>query len=763
MKFSFKKITAFASTALMAMGVVAAASYPAPFVSGSTADVAIVYGTGVGVDSSDFVQATSIQTDLAGSYTGGEGVSTVVSGDSYAFESETTSMHLGDTLDTAGDLSLDEDDLGEILADGVYLDDDNEECDYEQTIEMADLQVVFFENSEYAKYEPTIGIEIDDNAAVLNYTLEFTDTPEYAKMETTDITMMGREYYVLDADNDSGFTLLDSASSTVVTEGESKTVEGKSVSITYISSSEVALTVDTEETNSLGEGDTQKLTDGSYIGIKDIRYQEKEGTISSVEISIGSGKLVLTNNEEVEMNDEDVDNLNVYIVNDGADRVDTITLEWLAEDELFVTADSEISLPGFESIKLSYGGIDYPAEEVLTVEGGTDLITIGDLATKDNVEDLDVAQFNESDKTVITMGDDPLSKLITSDAESVIFDADTDFILVGTYNDGNDAETYFIKADDFRSENDGADNYTDISYRKDGDWEKDKDDAEEGDEITIGSLELIVGEVNDDEETVNLTLGDSSKMNFDTIVTEEGLLIYLPVEGTGAGYLNTSVDTSFDIVFSEEDEDGDLAEGENITVTVGTNADNETEVTGVSLTAGAGEEEIDKTDIYQNFMYSALATEVLRDISGDHESVEIKYHGSESAVKVYITSADVTLAKGGDGLGEVVVKDSEVSSVSGKNLIVVGGSCINSVAATIVGGSYCGAAFTSATGVGTGQFLIQSVESPYDSSKVATLVAGYEAADTVAAATYLTTQDVDTSEGKKYVGTGATSAELVVE
>ena len=35
-----------------------------PFVSGSTADVAIVYGTGVGRDSSDVVQATNIQTDL---------------------------------------------------------------------------------------------------------------------------------------------------------------------------------------------------------------------------------------------------------------------------------------------------------------------------------------------------------------------------------------------------------------------------------------------------------------------------------------------------------------------------------------------------------------------------------------------------------------------------------------------------------------------------------------------------------------------------
>jgi hypothetical protein len=44
---------------------------------------------------------------------------------------------------------------------------------------------------------------------------------------------------------------------------------------------------------------------------------------------------------------------------------------------------------------------------------------------------------------------------------------------------------------------------------------------------------------------------------------------------------------------------------------------------------------------------------------------------------------------------------------------------------------------------------------------MALLVAGYEAADTVNAATYLRTKTVDTS--KEYLGTSATSATLVTE
>jgi len=127
------------------------------------------------------------------------------------------------------------------------------------------------------------------------------------------------------------------------------------------------------------------------------------------------------------------------------------------------------------------------------------------------------------------------------------------------------------------------------------------------------------------------------------------------------------------------------------------------------------------------------------------------------------SSVGVVGGSSGAQLGEVLAMDSEVSSVSSKNLIVVGGSCINSVAANLVGQAYCGSAWTTATGVGSGQFLIQSFADKYTAGKIALLVAGYEAADTINAATYLRTKAVDTAAGKKYVGTSATSATLVTE
>ncbi|MEK6827405.1 MAG: hypothetical protein AABX99_02895, partial [Nanoarchaeota archaeon] len=161
--------------------------------------------------------------------------------------------------------------------------------------------------------------------------------------------------------------------------------------------------------------------------------------------------------------------------------------------------------------------------------------------------------------------------------------------------------------------------------------------------------------------------------------------------------------------------------------------------------------------------WGAIAT---TDTSDSHHTVgTISYPDEQVYANLYLGSATSSVSGGAVGtaatqLGDVLVKDSEVSSVSAKNLIVVGGSCINSVAASLLGGSACSADFTTKTSVGTGQFLIQSIASSYSTGKVALVVAGYEAADTANAEKYLTTQVVDTTVGKKYIGTTATTATL---
>ena len=98
-----------------------------------------------------------------------------------------------------------------------------------------------------------------------------------------------------------------------------------------------------------------------------------------------------------------------------------------------------------------------------------------------------------------------------------------------------------------------------------------------------------------------------------------------------------------------------------------------------------------------------------------------------------------------------VVKDSEADSVKTKNLIVVGGSCINTVAAKMLGSStpVCGADFTAKAKVAAGQWLVKVAASPLQADKLAMLVAGYEQADTLAGAKAVAKDGASTDVGEK--------------
>jgi len=103
-------------------------------------------------------------------------------------------------------------------------------------------------------------------------------------------------------------------------------------------------------------------------------------------------------------------------------------------------------------------------------------------------------------------------------------------------------------------------------------------------------------------------------------------------------------------------------------------------------------------------------------------------------------------------VGTKVFMDTEIESIKNKNLILVGGSCINTESARLLGGNACGSDFTAKTGIGVGQYLIQSFVSSYNGEKIALVVAGYEAADTSRGVTNLITGDLNLDVGKVYKG-----------
>lgn len=823
MKNIFRKaITILGSAALIGMtvGAASAASYPSPF----TSNTAIVVG--VNAAPSDNIAASSIASNLDANAVGG----TVVlsgEGDVFKFEKASTKFNLGNNITEVVSSSLDDDELPTLLAAGKYIDDNNEEFDYTQKITIGPLvQLSMFDDDDYAEDSPTVGFRILSGTTVLNYTLDMSDQPLLGDLVTTELPFMGKKYYIL-SNTTSGanfvMNLLDSADSAIIAEGETKTltVEGKTydVSVNFIGSTpNCKLTINGQTTNSLANGQTQKLSDGAYVGVKEVLYTAKDTGISKVEFSIGSGKLTLTSGSEIKINDDAISGLYSYITNasgalgSATAVLDNIVVKWQADEDLFMTEDTEIEMPGFKAVKLSYGGLTYPSEETIEVKkGGTTYAVLNDFPLKDGPADINILYGDSTN--FIEIGKDASNKLVTGTTGLTFDGNNVDDYFVVTYASTTDAESYLMRATNFVI--DGTDNKTDFQYYKNGAWVDKKTGAKDGDTFSIGNAEVSVTTVTKVGTTKTVLIANNSvNTNFNQLYSEDGLRVLLPVlnetavnitnvteyasdalacaaaaggirthmtatpgelyvgsvvynltsTGETAGTAVCAPATTFVLVMNEEDKNGNKAhaDGDQINVTLGwdTSSTPAVEVSAVATeNTDATSAEIGSTNVWRDFTYSALATEILfEQPDSGQNSVKLIYHGDEVEAAVYVTSPDATTTSGGEA-GVMTVTDANVGSVATKNLVVVGGSAINSVAAELLGAAYSEGAFTSATGVAAGQFLIQSFSR---SGKTALLVAGYNAADTEKATTYLLNNVVDTTVGKKYKGTSATEATLVV-
>ena len=802
----FRKVASVLTSAVMlttTVGIAAAANYPSPFVKSGMADVAVVWGSAS--QASDLVAVTDITADLqaelasqTASSSGSSSSTSVEGGDYVKLAKSSDNINLGNTISGVFGVRVDDDELEELLADGTYTNDENTEYDYEQSISLYPLQLTHFADSDYNDKEPTVGFNLNSDTSVMNYTLDFTTDAEsdvssgsLVDFETTDISILGKSYYILDAVNASSvdyfgkFTLLDSANTAIVSEGESQTVSvagnDYEVAINFIGSTSVKLDINGQVTNTLANGETYKLSDGTYVGIKDILYNSKDGGVSKVEFSLGSGKLELTSGSEVELNDENVDGLVAYVMrgtaSGGKEKLDKIVLTWTTDDDEFITADQDLTMPGFGAVKFSMGAFTSPAAEKITVENDGDSSIRLSVPVKDGTAKLNILYANESGE-FNGIGKDSDELLATTVAAALTYNATsgTDKWFVASYATTSEAESYVLSATV-----DEKDNKNRTTVKNEVTGQNVCTDKAAGDTCDIGSVTLTITSVYKAGSGKNVVFTAGSNVNFSTLYSKEGLKVQLPyaANSTADGAISANstggaigsvaghnIDT-FVLYFTEENKDEDIASGTKFNVTLNDNSDGDVQVSDIST--GSSEYEVDDSDVYVSYVVSDLATKVSYSQGGDQDTAEIMYAGGESFADVYLTSVDATVSSDGTTttsgsvkkLGSVSVSDSEVASVSSKNLIVVGGSCVNSVAADLLGGALCGADFESATGAGAGQFVIETFSRA--GGKVATLVAGYNSGDTTNAAKYLTTQTVDTTVDKKYVGTSSTSASLVTE
>jgi len=747
MKFNFRKISAIAASALMTgmtMGIAAAANYPAPFVSGGVANVAVVYGTGAGVSNLDFVQAGNIQTSLSEYVSGGSVV--VEGGEAFTLEKTSNSFNLGDSLNTIY-ADLDDEQMEGFLADGTYDDGDIDE-DYTQKITLSGQTLEIFTDSDYNDKTPTLGFKWTNGDNILDYDMEFDNAIVLTDMNDTDLPLMGKSYYVLSATDDV-IELLDSAEKVVLSEGESVTVGGKTVSIEYISETEVKFNVDGEITDKMSDHDYEELDDGSYIVANEVMYASKESGVSKVEFSIGAGKMTLQTGEEIEVNDEDVDGLVVNFDTGG------INIEWNSDDETFLTEEDAITMPLFEQISLTFGGLDFPSSpETISLDNGETMTLV-----MDNYElplfwitsNTSAATLGDEDYPLVTDTTDLAANYTGGSQNTSALSGGLDltenarFLVTTVDTDLGDIETmyYEVKTIDWDTP-DVLVELEDLIGSRDLTFDDLTDTPD------VGDVTVTLGQVNDTHAYLTFS---GATLSYNTAVSDMGMEVTLP-EKTLTG--TNDVGTGVVLTFTEADNDGDVGEGMPFTATVKSTTNDKLHVSTSNVTTYE-----DGDDMYWGYVVSDLASKVSTDETADEYDFEIEYYGEEVTADVQVVGGASTISQGESALGNVLVKDTEVSSVATKNLIVVGGSCINSAAAALVGGTKCGAAWTEATGVGTGQFLIKGYEDSTITTGLALLVAGYEAEDTVKATTYLTNKVVDTS--KAYRGTTSTETAVVID
>jgi hypothetical protein len=774
MKFNFRKISAIAVSAIMAgmtLGVAAAATnYPQPFVStGGVANVAVVYGTGTAAAPSDLVQAGLIQTSL-GTFVKGGTVS-VTGGEAFSLQKSSNNFNFNDALNSVY-TSLTDQQMPTFLADGTYDDNDVNE-DYTQKITLGSTEKLnlFADNDYDANKIPTLGFKWTNGQNILEYDMKMNAAITFSSMNHTNMPLMGKSYYVLTS-KPSEIVLLDSANAETVAygAGESVVVDGKTVSVDFMDSSHVKFNVDGELTNKLSDHGYEELSDGSYIVANDILYSDKETGVSKVEFSIGKGKISLKDGETVEVNDKDVDGL-VATIDGATGDFTNLNLTWNSDGETFLTEADAITMPVFDTIKVVYGGLDFPTPEQISIDNG-DTITL----SMGNY-DLPLFTIGGTLGSASTLGDDgyPLITKVLAHANftgttvnntnwfgsdalagGLNLMEDNTFLVTNLNDDLGDVDTAYYRVDKINLD---SSKNLDVVLKDLTGQGRDLEFTDVDDEQTNGDITVTVRQAND--TNVYLWFNDSSgTISYNTAVSDTGMEVTLPANSSVGQVNNLAI--GLNLLFVEANNDGKLGKGSAFNVTVKSTSNNKLHVSDTNLSTSYMYLESSGSKVHTGYNPSDLTSKVTLDESGDEYDFNIDYYGKEVTADVQVVGGEATVTSGTSNLGNVIYKDTEVSSYATKNVIVVGGSCINSAAAKLLGSNVpvCGTAWTTATGIGEGQFLIKGYASSTITSGVALLVAGYEADDTVKATTYLTNKVVDTT--KAWKGTTSTQIATVI-
>lgn len=580
-------------------------------------------------------------------------------------------------------------------------------------------------------------------------------------------------------------TLMGGSARDTLLEGESKTynVKGKTyeVSLSYVDADEAKFVVNGESTNKLQVGETFVLSDKSEIGVSEVLYQAYAGGVHSATFFVGAQKTVLQDDlvtdgihdHNLKIGSEDIDGAYVIITgsNDNTTfSLSTIEINMTADDNFYVGAGQKLSeviaAAGSEeevlmggAFDIEYKGLaDVASHDIKLQTSSSKKYTLTLYDGDGNAVALPVA-YAEGDSYNMSIGAES-GEQARADQHRLIMTEGTagvdttnpwmgdniykdDYFVVTTGDDvAGSAKSYLLQYK-------GSDRQTKtspkIKFKNVGSGETleySVSTVSAGATATVATVKLggnsyIVqnasSTLSDDFRIdVDLDGGGSvstTTVNFVDYFGTRWATIYnltMGPKGDNAGAPNATHPDWAQWTMSApnaNDYDNILPANIKVNLTAATDQEVRAALAGVTLITPDGESEV-------GYAYTTMGAFVkFAEPASDPDELTITFPEEQRLPQLFITSGATTTATSTSGnLVAVQVVDatklaSEIADVKAQNLIVVGGPCVNDVAASLLGNpADCTQGFT------PGKARVKLFE--HANGNVAMLVAGYSGADT---------------------------------
>ncbi|MFA5797601.1 MAG: hypothetical protein WC916_06240 [Candidatus Woesearchaeota archaeon] len=764
--------------ALGTMGVMAAtplafavtlADYPAPFVTNGAFSGKIVIGSS-GNAVADFLGVVDIAASLqraSSTAVTTTGTTTNTVEDGYKFQENENLILGGDLNDVI--TGLDDTELETLLASGTMEDDDGSEYDYDVEVDLATSAAIVSADVVGADLDgtypkPIVFFDLKEGSNIFyKVTVDFNDiwdTADFTESETFEL--FGRAYTLDPTNMDSDkLTLYGSDTTIIVAKGETQTLTYNSkeytVTVTGGNSDDSSAIVRIgSETKTVQEGDS-KTIGGLPVYIKDVFVSNIGGDDVSVQLFVGSNKIELDNDGTVTLNGVDLDEVTfsgTYTYTAGLDGVGDDG-EWSNIDILTFTvkpydADGKVEyiLPGKSYVDPLFGAFKFDFVGAKDLAEGKELIQF-----ERNGKKLDLTftprGASEATTTTIFEGTTTVGAVYEDFWDVATFnDLEEDAVFLynekydGTTGTEDDAITHVLQVKKITAGNNASDE----------DFEVVVEDLTFGGTYTVDSttkaldskiaLYAAVGGTADQIDFSVTSGGTASAYNatYFTIFTDAGAKLVWVVNSTNAtaitaGNQITGLNTF--IVTEDVDDDAETATVDpfNVDVSYDGTTDDEYDlsVSAVATFTGDASDDDDNYDYY----LTKYGTYVVEETDDSGKNVDIYVPAEEVAYDMFLApvASKVTTSTSGTG-GAVSVNpiavgmailDSDAKALGTMPYIVVGGPCVNSVAAGLLGNPVdC-----------TTGFLEGKAKIKFFADKNALLVAGYSAKDTQGASRVL--------------------------